>query len=116
MASSDEESSVCLQKQNKLTLQFSSQGNAAFQHVTTTYEGGDTYSVVANYGGDPDRVVLAGGSAGGHLAALLSLARPEEWLSEDQRDVADWSVVYSMNRGSGGWDREPRSLGRQRSD
>ena len=47
---------------------------------------------VANYGGDPDRVVLAGGSAGGHLAALLSLARPEEWRSEDQRDVADWSV------------------------
>ena len=47
---------------------------------------------IVNYGGDPDRVVLAGGSAGGHLAALLALSSPEEWLSEDQRDVDDWSV------------------------
>jgi acetyl esterase/lipase len=29
---------------------------------------------VAAYGGDPDRVVIAGGSAGGHLAALVALA------------------------------------------
>jgi hypothetical protein len=28
---------------------------------------------IATYGGDPDRVVVAGGSAGGHLAALLAL-------------------------------------------
>lgn len=47
---------------------------------------------VANYGGDPDRIVLAGGSAGGHLASLLALAEPGDWLSEDQRNVTDWSV------------------------
>ena len=29
---------------------------------------------IASYGGDPDRVVVAGGSAGGHLAALVGLA------------------------------------------
>ena len=28
---------------------------------------------IASYGGDPSRVVVAGGSAGGHLAALLAL-------------------------------------------
>ena len=47
---------------------------------------------IANYGGDPDRVVLAGGSAGGHLAALLALARPGEWADPDLADVTDWSV------------------------
>ena len=47
---------------------------------------------IANYGGDPDRVVVAGGSAGGHLAALLALSEPEEWRSPDQSDIADWSV------------------------
>ena len=47
---------------------------------------------VANYGGDPDRVVVAGGSAGGQLASLLALCGPEEWSSPDQRDVADWRV------------------------
>lgn len=47
---------------------------------------------IAHYGGDPARVVLAGGSAGGHLAALLTLSAREEWLSPDQSDVEDWSV------------------------
>lgn len=47
---------------------------------------------IANYGGDPDRVVVAGGSAGGHLASLLALSEPEEWRSPDHRDVPDWSV------------------------
>jgi acetyl esterase/lipase len=47
---------------------------------------------VANYGGDPDRMVLAGGSSGGHLASLLALADPGDWQSPDQRDVKDWSV------------------------
>ena len=47
---------------------------------------------IANYGGDPQRIVAAGGSAGGHLAALLALGEREEWLSPDQADVTDWSV------------------------
>ena len=47
---------------------------------------------IANYGGDADRVVVAGGSAGGHLASLVAMAHADEWCSEDQRDVADWSV------------------------
>jgi acetyl esterase/lipase len=47
---------------------------------------------IANYGGDIDRLIVAGGSAGGHLAALLALSEPEEWLSPDQCDVVDWSV------------------------
>ena len=47
---------------------------------------------VVNYGGDPDRIVVAGGSAGGHLAALLALSEPEEWRSDDQGDISDWSV------------------------
>jgi len=47
---------------------------------------------VANHGGDPDRVVVAGGSAGGQLASLLALCEAEEWSSPDQRDVSDWRV------------------------
>ena len=47
---------------------------------------------IANYGGDPDRVVVAGGSAGGHLASLLALSEPQEWTSPDQDDIDDWSV------------------------
>jgi acetyl esterase/lipase len=41
---------------------------------------------VAEYGGDPDFVVVGGGSAGGHLAALAALT-PN--LPEYQRDVPD---------------------------
>ncbi len=47
---------------------------------------------VANYGGDPDRVVVAGGSAGGQLASLLALCLADEWASPDQSDIADWRV------------------------
>lgn len=53
---------------------------------------GFTKKFIANYGGDPARVVVAGGSAGGHLAALVALSQPDEWVSPDQRDVTDWSV------------------------
>ncbi len=44
------------------------------------------------YGGDPDRVVISGGSAGGHLAALLALTADEAaWRPPESADV-DWSV------------------------
>ena len=48
---------------------------------------------VANYGGDPDRVVVSGGSAGGHLAALLALTQDDPtWRCRDVEGVTDWSV------------------------
>jgi acetyl esterase/lipase len=48
---------------------------------------------IANYGGDPDQVVVSGGSAGGHLAALLALsAEDPTWRPKDVEGVADWSV------------------------
>lgn len=37
---------------------------------------------VADYGGDPDRVVLAGHSAGAHIAAML--ASDPQWLGDDR--------------------------------
>lgn len=40
---------------------------------------------IAAYGGDPDRLVLAGHSAGAYNAAMLSL--DERWLGEDRRAV-----------------------------
>jgi len=48
---------------------------------------------IATYGGDPDRVVVAGGSAGGHLASLLTLSSKDPtWRPEEMSDVTDWSV------------------------
>ncbi len=48
---------------------------------------------VASYGGDPDRIVVSGLSAGGHLAALVALAPDDpEWCPEDLADVTNWSV------------------------
>ena len=48
---------------------------------------------IASYGGDPDRVVVAGGSAGGHLAALLALSSDDpSWRPRDVEGVTDWSV------------------------
>jgi len=37
---------------------------------------------VADYGGDPDRIVLMGHSAGAHIAAML--ANDPQWLGEDR--------------------------------
>ncbi len=52
---------------------------------------------VASYGGDPDRVVVSGGSAGGHLAALVALtANDPTWRPRDVRGVEDWSVRGAM--------------------
>lgn len=51
----------------------------------------------ATYGGDPERVVVAGGSAGGQLAALLALSEHDPtWRPTDVTDVTDWSVRGAM--------------------
>ena len=48
---------------------------------------------IASYGGDPNRVVVSGGSAGGHLASLVSLTTNDEtWRPVDASGVTDWSV------------------------
>jgi dienelactone hydrolase len=53
---------------------------------------------VATYGGDPERVVVAGGSAGGQLAALVALASNDAtWRPEDMDTVTDWSVRGAMS-------------------
>jgi dienelactone hydrolase len=52
---------------------------------------------VATYGGDPERVVIAGGSAGGQLAALAALSASDPtWRPVDLTDVTDWSVRGAM--------------------
>jgi acetyl esterase/lipase len=52
---------------------------------------------VATYGGDPERVVIAGGSAGGHLAALAALTSTDPtWRPHEMADVTDWSVRGAM--------------------
>jgi acetyl esterase/lipase len=52
---------------------------------------------IANYGGDPERVVVAGGSAGGQLAALLALTEHDAtWRPSDMTDVTDWSTRGTM--------------------
>ncbi|HEY7931896.1 MAG TPA: alpha/beta hydrolase, partial [Acidimicrobiales bacterium] len=53
---------------------------------------------VAVYGGDPARVVVAGGSAGGHLAALLALSSDDPtWRPGDVTNVSDWSVRGALS-------------------
>jgi len=47
---------------------------------------------IAEYGGDPDYVVVTGGSAGGHLAALVALT-PDEKSWQPGFEDADTSVV-----------------------
>ena len=48
---------------------------------------------IGTYGGDPERVVVSGGSAGGHLAALLALSADDPtWRPKDVDGVPDWSV------------------------
>ena len=51
----------------------------------------------ATYGGDAERVVIAGASAGGQLAALVALtASDPTWRPPDVTDVTDWSVRGAM--------------------
>jgi acetyl esterase/lipase len=53
---------------------------------------------IANHGGDPDRIVVAGGSAGGHLAALVALcANDPSWRPADVDGITDWSVRGCMS-------------------
>ena len=48
---------------------------------------------VATYGGDPESLVLAGGSAGGHLAALVALTSEDPaWRPSDLSGVGNWRV------------------------
>lgn len=53
---------------------------------------------IAAYGGDPERVVVAGGSAGGHLASLLALSgRDPRWRPSDGDPVSDWRVRGALS-------------------
>ena len=48
---------------------------------------------IASYGGDPQRIVISGGSAGGHLAALVALQENDDTFRPSEvRDIDDWSV------------------------
>jgi acetyl esterase/lipase len=52
---------------------------------------------IQSYGGDPDRVVVSGGSAGGHLAALLALSSEDPaWHPANAQAAVDWSVRGAM--------------------
>jgi acetyl esterase/lipase len=69
-----------------------------------------------NFGGDPDRIAVSGGSAGAHLAALLALTGPNDLvgLSDAERAARDvagkvgavisWFPVTDLV----GWDTESR--------
>ena len=43
---------------------------------------------IAYQGGDPERIVLVGHSAGAHIAALLAM--DEQWLGADRSAIAGW--------------------------
>ncbi|MCU1363228.1 MAG: hypothetical protein JWM55_1056 [Acidimicrobiaceae bacterium] len=53
---------------------------------------------VATYGGDPDRVVVAGASAGGHLASLVALSSDDSrWRPPEMSEVKDWSLRGALS-------------------
>ncbi|MGH3732175.1 MAG: DUF3293 domain-containing protein [Acidimicrobiales bacterium] len=53
---------------------------------------------IAAYGGDCERIVVAGGSAGGHLASLLALsAHDPRWRPHEMSDISDWSVRGALS-------------------
>jgi acetyl esterase/lipase len=48
---------------------------------------------IREMGGDPDRIVVSGGSAGGHLASLLALSADDPtWRPSEFAELTDWSV------------------------
>jgi acetyl esterase/lipase len=48
---------------------------------------------IASFGGDSDRIIVAGASAGGHLAALLALSHDDpQWRPSDSDEALDWRV------------------------
>jgi acetyl esterase/lipase len=49
------------------------------------------------YGIDPDRVVAMGNSAGGHLAAMLALTRPEDGFDPHTFPAVDCSVAACVD-------------------
>lgn len=55
---------------------------------------------IAEYGGDPDLIFISGGSAGGHLAALVALtANDPEWQpghEDDDTSVAGCVALYGV--------------------
>ncbi len=51
---------------------------------------------IAEYGGDPNRIVLAGGSAGGHLAALMALDRGSDGQGGPLPEVAGCIPLYGV--------------------
>jgi acetyl esterase/lipase len=56
---------------------------------------------IAQYGGDPNRIVLAGQSAGGHLVSLLATR------SKDAKAVVSVSGVYRIGSGMGVFGDDP---------
>ena len=53
---------------------------------------------IATYGGDPDRVVVAGASAGGHLASLVALSTDDtQWRPVEMSDLEDWSLRGALS-------------------
>jgi acetyl esterase/lipase len=67
------------------------------QIVDATRALGWVKKYIATYGGDPERVVISGGSAGGHLASLVALTADDPtWRPTDMVSVTDWSVRGAM--------------------
>lgn len=79
---------------------------------------GMVYREIANYGGDPERLFVGGHSAGGHLAALLSLRT--DWQASRQlpadviRGALPISGTYWFGEDSG-LSMRPRFLGEELS-
>jgi acetyl esterase/lipase len=54
---------------------------------------------IAQYGGDPDKVVVVGNSAGGHLVSLLALTADDPtWRPEGSSSVTDWTVAGCISQ------------------